>query len=138
MRALVRVEMPLVHVLQSMETVGIAVDPAASQSTRCAVTSCTRYASHAFFCALLLYNCSPSWRSCRGVCKPSECLGDGISRKECVQGVRCANPPAICSPQQYMHAASRALTAARLQTPARQGLIVLHGLAECAAWCSRP
>ena len=28
MRALVRVEMPLVHVLQRMETVGIAVDPA--------------------------------------------------------------------------------------------------------------
>ena len=28
MRALVRVEMPLVHVLQRMEDVGIAVDPA--------------------------------------------------------------------------------------------------------------
>ena len=43
MRAFVRVEMPLVHVLQCMETVGIAVDPAslAKHKVSWKLTNCT-------------------------------------------------------------------------------------------------
>ena len=64
MRALVRVEMPLVHVLQRMETVGIAVDPTSLAKHKVCRTSRTRHATLACINAVLLHIFSSSWGFC--------------------------------------------------------------------------
>ncbi len=52
MRAFVRVEMPLVHVLQSMEAVGIAVDPASLAKHKVARHLCTTHATLTCVCGM--------------------------------------------------------------------------------------